>query len=564
MTVSSRLSAHADVTLLWATRLMDGFAAAGVQRAVISPGARSTPLALAAFRHPRLKVQVVVDERSAAFFALGQAKATKTPTVLVATSGSAVANWLPAVVEADMARAPLILLSADRPPELHGCGANQTMDQLGLFSGHVRAFHQLPPAERENAWLGRLAAQCVAESLGPLAGPVHINIPLREPLVGGSGPVPPPARGEPPRWFPAHAQPGKAALAALSAFVSSGPGAIVCGPDDLGPGFRLAVGELALRLGAPIFADALSGLRFGPFGAETVLTHPDQVARTAPKASWILRFGGAPVSRATAEWLELSAGCPQAVIADHQRLADPFGAATHVISADPETLCGDLTGPPAEHAWLDRVLALDRAAADAAAQACRGDQAFEGSVLRALVQSLPEATPLFLGNSLTIRAAEWFAGRTRHSLRVYGNRGVSGIDGNISTAFGLAAAHGRAVAAVGDLAFLHDLNALAFGRDLPLVALVFDNGGGGIFDHLPQAGLPEFERGWLTPQALDPGKAAQAFGLASFDTGSVDEAVDAVLKALETPKTAVIRIRVDRATSLARCRAFHASCKQGH
>ena len=563
MTVSSRLDTHADITLLWATRLMDGLAGAGVQRAVISPGARSTPLALAALRRPDLKVQVVVDERSAAFFALGLAKATKTPTVLVATSGSAVANWLPAVVEADMARVPLILLSADRPPELHECGANQTMDQVGLFSGHVRAFHQLPPPEKESAWLGRLAAQCVAESLGPLAGPVHINIPLREPLVGGNGSVPLPVR-HPPRWFPARPQPGAAALAALSALVSSGLGAIVCGPDDLGPGFRLAVGELALRLGAPIFADALSGLRFGPFGAETVLMHPDQVARTAPTANWVLRFGGAPVSRATAEWLELSAGCPQAVIADHPRLADPFGAATHVISADPETLCRDLTGKPADHAWLDRFLALDRAAADAAAQACCGDLAFEGSVLRALVRALPEATPLFLGNSLTIRAAEWFAGRTRHSLRVYGNRGVSGIDGNISTAFGLAAAHGRAVAAVGDLAFLHDLNALAFGRDLPLVALVFDNGGGGIFDHLPQAGLPEFERGWLTRQTLDPGKAAQAFGLASFDTGSVDEAVDAVRKALETPKTAVIRIRIDRATSSARCRAFHASCKQGH
>ena len=251
------MNSNAETSFLWALALLDGLATAGVRRVVISPGSRSTPLTLAALRHPGLIPHVVVDERSAAFFALGLAKTEAAPVVVIAASGSAIANWFPAVVEANMGRWPLILLSADRPPELHDCGANQTMDQIGLFGSHVRAFHQLPPAETETGWLAALAARAVSASRGPLPGPVHLNIPLREPLVPPA--ALPPATGAPKRVeaLASRLIPATETIAAIGTVLSSGRGAIVCGSDDLGTGFHQAVIDLGERLQVPVFADIL-------------------------------------------------------------------------------------------------------------------------------------------------------------------------------------------------------------------------------------------------------------------------------------------------------------------
>lgn len=551
------MSGDAEITFRWAWALLDGLAAAGVRRVVLSPGARSTPLSLAALRHPGLATHVVVDERSAGFFALGLAKADGWPVALIATSGSAIANWFPAVAEANMARQPLILLSADRPPELHDCGANQTMDQIGLFGRHARAFHQLPPAETETGWLAALAARAVATSRGPLPGPVHLNIPLREPLVPAEAAMPAPGRPQRREELPSCRLPAAETVATLDRLLAAGTGAIVCGTDDLGAEFHRAVVDLAERLRVPLFADILSGVRTTGSGETTILAHPDRVARTAPPADWVLRFAGWPVSRAMADWLGRGGGNPQVVVADHPRPADPGGTASHVVQADAASLCRMLTAGPAAPGWLETILELDRAADRAAAELCGGDHPFEGTLLRRLMRSLPPGTPLFLGNSLTVRTAEWFCGRSPAPLRLFGNRGVSGIDGNLSTAFGLAAALGAAVAVVGDLALLHDLNALALGGVNRLVMVVLDNGGGGIFDHLPQAALPEYEEGWLTPQRLSPTAAAQAFGLHHVRAEGVGQAVNAVLSALERPGATLIHLAVDRAASLATCARFH-------
>lgn len=542
------MSEAAEINFRWAWSLLDGLVSAGLRNLVASPGSRSTPLTLAALRHPGLTTEMVVDERSAAFFALGLAKASGNPVALVATSGSAVANWLPAVVEADMARVPLILLSADRPPELQECGANQTMDQIGLFGRHVRTFLQLPPAEAETEWLARLATRAMATSRGPLAGPVHLNLPLREPLV--PTPTAPPLGAAGPRWRSERNQ-----TVVQPSAAPTGTGAIVCGSDDLGDDFRIAVVGLARRLRVPIFADVLSGLRFGGACDATVLAHPDQVARTAPSADWLLRLGGAPVSRMVGEWMA-RCGPSQMVVADHSRLADPGGTASEMIVADPAAMCRAIAGAASPSGWMDRFAALDQTATSAAEALCADDRPFEGSLLRRLVRALPAGTPLFLGNSLAIRTADWFAGRAATSLRLFGNRGLSGIDGNLSTAFGIAAASGPTVAVVGDLTFLHDLTALALGRRHRLTVLLLDNGGGGIFDHLPQASLREFEQGWLTSSNLDPLAAAHAFGLPSQSATLVGEAMAAVLAGLERPGGSVIHVPIDRDASLARCRAF--------
>jgi 2-succinyl-5-enolpyruvyl-6-hydroxy-3-cyclohexene-1-carboxylate synthase len=552
------LSGEAERGFRWAYALLDGLAAAGLRRVVASPGSRSTPLTLAALRHPDLAVNMIVDERSAGFFALGLAKATGAPAALIATSGSAIANWGPAVVEANMGRIPLILLSADRPPELHDCGANQTMDQIKLFGGHVRAFHQMPPPEADLSWLANFAARLMAESRAAPAGPVHVNLPLREPLTPlGEAPKPPPAK------VPVVSRGGRRAEEAtiedLGALLT-GRGALVCGPDDLGPEFRSAAADLAEKLGAPIFADLASGLRFGGDGRENILAYPDQVARAAPAFDWVLRFGGAPVSRATGDWLARARGAAQIVVSDHGRFADPWRNATHLIDAGPADLCRRLGGAAAPSGWLGHFAALDRAAESAAETACAGEKPFEGAVLRRLLRRLPEGTPLFLANSLTIRAAEWFVGRTAAAPRCFAARGLSGVDGNLSTAFGLAAALGPGVAAVGDLAFLHDLNALALARqEIPLVILLFDNNGGGIFGHLPQAALPEFEQGWQTPPGCDPAQAAAAFGLPCRRVESVEEAATAALGFLAAGEAAVVHVPIDPVYSLERCRCFFAA-----
>ncbi|WP_127478458.1 2-succinyl-5-enolpyruvyl-6-hydroxy-3-cyclohexene-1-carboxylic-acid synthase [Sulfurivermis fontis] len=543
----------------WAWALLDGLAAAGVRRAVVSPGSRSTPLTLAALRHPHLTVQVCVDERAAGFFALGLARAEAAPVVLIATSGSAVANWLPAVVEADMGCVPLVLLSADRPPELHDCGANQTMDQNGLFGRHVRAFHPLPPAEDDSLWLAPFAARAVAQTCGPLPGPVHCNVPLREPLVPDPVPLLD-ATARVPQALRAVLHPAEETLTALQQIIACGPGAIVCGPQDLGAPARAAIIDCAQRLNVPVFADVLSGLRCGTNAAQ-VLHHPDSVARGAPAPAWLLRLGGAPVSRAVNDWLARCTQAAQVVVSAQPRLADPVATATHVLQADPGALCRALHGNPATESWLQRFSAADAVARKAAAAACSGEQPFEGAVLRALLHDLPARTPLFLGNSLSVRAADWFAGVTAAPLRLFGNRGVSGIDGNIATACGIAAALGPTVAVVGDLAFLHDLNALALGQYCPLTVVLLDNGGGGIFDHLPQATLAEYEQGWLTPQALDPARAAQAFGLGYTRADCVAALPAALRSAMQSPHLHIVHVPIERAYSLARIRSFHTQAR---
>ncbi len=557
------MSATADVTYRWAWTLLDGLAGVGLRRVVISPGSRSTPLTLAVLRHPALACRVVIDERSAAFHALGLAKAEGRPVAVIATSGSALANWFPAVVEADMGQVPLILLSADRPPELQHCGANQTMDQIALFGTHVRAFHQLPPAEADTGWLVPMAARVVSASLAPLPGPVHVNVPLREPLVPTAGAEPPSIGPGPPQRLTAGMRPSDPALETLATVVAGGHGAIVCGTEDLGADGRAAVLDLAARLAAPVFADVLSGLRFDARAGAAVLAHPDQVTRSAPAADWVLRLGGTPVSRALSRWLEKARGRPQVVVSTSPRASDPEGTATHVLHADVSEVCRSLPGSPAPKDRLREIQAIDDAAATAADEVCADDAPFEGTVLRRLVRALPQGTPLVLGNSLPVRACEWLAGRVPTDLRMIGNRGVSGIDGTLSTAFGIAAALGPSVAVVGDLAFLHDLGGLALGPDLPLAILLLDNGGGGVFDHLPQAGLPEFERGWLTPPALDPVAASRAFGLAAETAVTNLDAVAAVRAALDRAVPTVIRVPIDRAESLRRFRSFFAARPPG-
>ncbi len=543
--------------LQWAFAFVDGLAAAGVRHAVISPGSRSTPLVLACDRHPAISTRVLLDERSAAFFALGMAKAGGAPSAVIATSGSAPAHWLPAVVEAARASIPLLLLSADRPPEVQDWGANQTVDQQRLFGSHVRAFHQAamprdtPQALAEVRLLGVKAAQ---RSRWPDPGPVHVNLPFAEPLVPMA-----PCSDWPHRPGPTHAlarprlQPPRTLIDDLAGRLDAGPGLLVCGPMDAAPGFARAATELALRLSCPLLADPLSGLRFGPWHDERLLSRYDTflAAGPPPEPDWILRFGAAPVSKTLLQWLARSPA-HQIVVRDDAHWPDPTHTAALAVRADPAGLCRDLctavTPRPAggfARAWL----AAEQTAAQVSPSS--GESPFEDRIVAELIDTLPQDAVLFSANSQPVRQLDAWSGAGSRHLRILCNRGASGIDGNLATLLGIAAtAQGPVVGLLGDLTVVHDLSSLSAAAELDAVLIVLNNGGGGIFEHLPQAALSQFETYWLTPQRIALENAARLYGVAYRAVRQGRDFVPALQDALARPGVTLVEIFVDRRASL--------------
>ncbi|MFA7318426.1 MAG: 2-succinyl-5-enolpyruvyl-6-hydroxy-3-cyclohexene-1-carboxylic-acid synthase, partial [Sulfuricella sp.] len=392
----------ASENLVWASHLIHGLTAGGVTHAVISPGSRSTPLALACLHHTGLKNWIQVDERSAAFFALGLAKACRQPVILICTSGSAPANWYPAVIEADMGAIPLILLSADRPAELRNCGANQSIDQMHLFGGHVRAFHELPPADVRQEmlkYLRTLTARVADQCRWPLPGPVHVNVPLREPLVPLASvqaeSMAPVMVSHPLLSLPAEE------TATLARELAGRKGLIVCGGGDHGPGFPAAVTALAGKLACPVLADPLSGLRFGSHEQASIFCRYDAFLRRGSahdslRPDWVLRFGAMPVSKTLQQFLVAQPGMDHIVVDAHGRWPDPLHQATRVLRADPAVLCRQLEiaielAAPAS--WLASFQAGEQRAARLAQQ----DAPLEAGVVRAIVDLLPDGATLFSG-----------------------------------------------------------------------------------------------------------------------------------------------------------------------
>jgi len=562
---------NGTLNLCWAQALVDGLAAAGIEHAVISPGSRATPLALAFLRQPAIHTWIVIDERSAAFFALGLTKAGGQPAALLCTSGSAPANWFPAVIEADADAVPLLLLSADRPPESRGWGANQTIDQLKLFGDHVRAAHALgtPDAGFNPAYLHHLAARAVGESRWPLPGPVHLNLPFREPMVPG-GDLPPATRLAPLRVAAPQLQPAPTAIAELSAAIAGRPGLIVCGGGDYTPAFPAAVTELAERLDCPVLAEPLTNLRFGSHDRSRICARAEAFLRApgfaaGQRAQWLLRFGAYPISRAVGNWLATANAATHIVVDPHGRWPDPLHASTMLLQADPQATCTALAAAapaPGPADWRAAFVTAE-ARAKALAAELRSDAAiFEDTLLPALLSLLPPGHRLFCGNSMVVRDFDTFSGSADKALRLFGNRGVSGIDGNISTAAGIAAKAGPTVAVVGDLTCTHDLTGLAAARGLDLVVVVVNNGGGGIFSYLPEGALADFERAWLAPPDVDFSHAAATWGIAHHRVEHLSTFAAGLAAAIAAGGPHLIEVVVDRARSVLRHRAYWAAIGQ--
>ena len=421
--------------LHWAYTLLDGLAASGVNRVVLSPGSRSTPLALAGELHPSIQTWAQVDERCAAFFALGMARATQTPVALVATSGSAPTHWHPAVIEADQAGIPLLLLSADRPPELQNCGANQTINQTHLFQGATRAFHALPVAEQEQDsldYVRSLAIQAVHQSCWPLPGPVQINVPFREPLVperiSRLTPTATAVPVEQPVLTPPDSQ-----LDRVAEHLSGRPGLIIAGPGPFPACFAASLVRLAERLNCPVIADPLSGLRCGDHDRSRVLCHYDAFLRrqsftASHQPEWVLRFGMMPVSKALFRYLQSLKSGQLFLVDPFGRWPDPLHRTGDVLRATPHAVCEGLTeriAHAASSTWCEAFSHEEQRAARLMNDMTEMKQCLEAQVVNSLVQTLPPNSVLFAGNSLPIRELDSFSGSQAKPLQLIANRGAA-------------------------------------------------------------------------------------------------------------------------------------------
>ncbi len=557
-----------DATTAFARALVDEWARAGVSEACLAPGSRSTPLALALADDARFRLHVHVDERSAAFFALGAAKATGVPTVVLCTSGTAAANFHPAVLEAHHSRTPLIVCTADRPPELRDTGAGQTIDQIGLYGGAVRWFCD-PGVPDDRAGAGRvwrsIAARAATEASGPPAGPVHLNLPFREPLVPtGAELVPAPGRTDGRPWTMttrAARSPDRATIDRLNRAVRENTrGLIVAG---WGAGASpAAVERLATTAGWPVLADPLSGLRRGPHAVSTyeaLLRVPGFADHHRPDL--VLRLGAMPTSKLLTNWL--AADVPQLLVDPDDAWFDPGRGAIERLAVDEEPLLAalnDALGPDARAVtpWLDTWHAAEHMARSALDELLDGwETLFEGRIARDVVDGLPDGATLLVASSMPVRDVEAFS-RPREGVRFLANRGVSGIDGFVSTALGAAAVSpGPTVALLGDLCLLHDTNGLlgAAGGDLDATLVVLDNDGGGIFSFLPQAELPEhFELLFGTPHGVDLGALAAVHGLSADRVEKAGDVPAALAAAVAAGGVRVVIVPTDRSDNVARHR----------
>lgn len=538
----------ADTQVTFCATLVDEWVRMGMRQAVVAPGSRSTPMAIALAERTDLTVHVVHDERSAAFMALGVGLATGVPAALLCTSGTAATHFHGAVVEADLSGVPMVVLTADRPPELQGIGAPQTIDQTELYGDAVRLYADpgVPEAMAAVEWRG-MAAQWWLAATGEDPGPVHVNLPFREPLVGAVGELPqpgdrPPAEA-PNGWFLSRLEPSE-----LAAMLDVPRGVIVAGRGVDDPA---AVGRLAAALGWPVLADPRSGCRHLPEAVcafDSLVRHAGFAADHRPDA--VLHLGEPPASKVLGQWLT-AAGARHLQVHAQRRTIDPLGIIDERVYGPVGAVCdalaplvGGATGTP----WLARWQHAERRAQAALAAVLADDgELTEPGVARALSSV---AAHLVVSSSMPVRDVEWFG--VASYTRVHSNRGANGIDGVMATGVGVAAATGEpTVVLLGDVAFCHDqstLTALA-ARGLPLTIVVVDNDGGGIFTFLPQHGAlttERFEQLFGTPHGTDVVAVARAHGLGAR---TVDTVAD-LMAAVGDPEAVVVRVESSRDRNL--------------
>ncbi|HEX9781567.1 MAG TPA: 2-succinyl-5-enolpyruvyl-6-hydroxy-3-cyclohexene-1-carboxylic-acid synthase [Opitutaceae bacterium] len=544
---------------LWCSVLVETLARRGLGHAVISPGSRSTPLTIALVRHGLVETIPVLDERSAGFLALGLAKRTHLPVALVCTSGTAVANYLPAVIEASESGTSLLVLTADRPPEMRACASGQTIDQQKIFGDFVRFFHEVavPESRMEMlAYLRQTAASAWDRALGPSAGPVHLNFPFRDPLP----PLPDASASG------VADQLGEAFFSHLDAGVPHGRsarvwqrpttsrGLIVAGPanpPDL-PAYLSTMKAFSERLNWPVLADALSPLRHQEDWGVPVIAHYDAILRDSRAAQalvprTVVCLDDWPTSKVLRTWLSGS----QAEIAMVSNLGmnrDALHGRARQLPFGAEALAAEGSAP-ADEAFVNAWRTVSASAAAAVDEAFESiDDMFEPKAAWLLARLLPQETAVFVASSMPVRDVEYFWPRTAKRFRFFFNRGANGIDGTLSAAIGIAHGGAPAVLVTGDLALLHDSNGLLLAGKLKgsLRVVLINNHGGGIFEHLPVAQFdPPFEEYFATPQSVDFGALCAAHGV-RHRVADDWQSFSGLLAGAASPGIEVVEIRTDR------------------
>lgn len=492
----------------------------GITDVVVSPGSRSTPLAMVLAEHPELKVRIHVDERSAAFFALGIAKVTNRPVAILCTSGTAAANYFPAIVEAYYARVPLLVLTADRPHELRDIGAPQAIDQIHLYGRHVKWFAEMSPPEKSAEMLRYVRMVCsraAAIARRSPAGPVHLNFPFREPLIPQLDENLFNMEDRPEGYVKVHT--GDLTIdeedfrQIAQRLKGKERGIIVCG-HIADPPFAAAVTRLSDALKFPILADPLSQLRSGRHEFENIMDTYDTFLRNEDAESFlkpevILRFGAMPVSKALTTFIKANPNADQFVVDGGDGWRDPAVLSTDMIFCHEAAFCDRLlsylNGRRSSsylHNW-QQVNALTK---ETMSKVRDVTELSEGKLFYQLAEMLPEGATLFVGNSMPIRDLDSFFLNNKKNIKVLANRGANGIDGTVSTALGAALYSKSLYLVLGDITFFHDLNGLLAAKlfNIDIDIIVVNNNGGGIFSFLPQAKHPKhFELLFGTPLDLE-------------------------------------------------------------
>jgi 2-succinyl-5-enolpyruvyl-6-hydroxy-3-cyclohexene-1-carboxylate synthase len=553
-----------------ASAFVEELARCGVRQAVLSPGSRSTPLAAALWRQPAIEVTVIVDERSAGFFALGAAQASGAPVAILCTSGTAAANLYPAICEADHSAVPLLALTADRPPELRGIGAGQTIDQLKLYGSSVRWFCEVGTHEANDDGLlhyRSTACRAFATARGePRAGPVHLNLAWREPLapvpvdgaVTATDPLALEGRDERPLTAatPIDMEPSQFLLDEVAKHIAEAEIGVIIAGRQLDPELREPLAHLAHAAGYPILAEPTSQLRCGPHDRSHVVTTYDLLLRDErfranASPDLVLRFGEMPTSKPLRSWLSAS-GADQIVVDPLAGWNEPSRRAAALLRADPTELAagwaarlGEDRPPPAM--WME----AERAAREAIdGELEKVDDLTEPALQLALGAAYADGDLVYTASSMPIRDQETFLPSGDADVLFLSNRGANGIDGLVSSGIGAAHASRRPTTIViGDLGLLHDIGALAALREVttPARIVVIDNDGGGIFHFLPQKqalGNEEFEALLGTPRGVNVAKAAALFDLPHYHVDSFDQ-----LPAALATGTGLIEVPTNRQTN---------------
>ena len=556
-----------DALTAYAASFVDELAQNEVKHVVVSPGSRSTPLALLLVEHPDIDIHINVDERSAAFFALGLAKALKEPVGLLCTSGTAAANYYPAVIEAFYSRVPLIVLTADRPHELRDVGAPQAIDQIHLYGRHVKWFVEMALPESTDGMMRyarTVGARAVATAAAEPAGPVHLNFPLREPLIPDLEQAKEYRQNK--RTPAVLIDSGERSLSAsqvaavATALSKAKQGIIVCG-ELPHPEMKETIVALAKKLAFPVLADPLSQLRSGSHDKAVIIDAYDTFLRDeTAKAEFmpevILRFGAMPVSKPLLLFMKKQKQAITLVVDGGAGWREPAGLATNMIYSEEKDFClriaESITSSPDDE-WLRLWQTVNGATKDALASVRDEAELSEGKLFALLADMMPLESTLFVGNSMPIRDLDTFFLNNEKGIKTIANRGANGIDGVVSTALGVSTVSKNTVLAIGDLSFFHDMNGLLAAKlqKQNITILLVNNDGGGIFSFLPQANEREhFETLFGTPHGLDFSHTAQLYGGKYNKVQNWDEFEKVFTGSFEIQGLKIIEVPTERESNL--------------